>query len=67
MLLIGLVAIYLVRRFYGRWSKHQTLYNVYYMVGFLVLLVSLPLLIFLGPFHAQRLPKASGGLASAAC
>ena len=48
LLLTGLVAIYLLWRFYGRWSKHKALYDVYYMLGFLVLLVSGLLLIFLG-------------------
>lgn len=48
LLLTGLVAIYLLWRFYGRWSKQKALYDVYYMLGFLVLLVSGLLLIFLG-------------------
>ncbi|MEW6716961.1 MAG: hypothetical protein AB1345_05630 [Chloroflexota bacterium] len=48
LLLTGLVAIYLLWRFYTRWSKGKALYDVYYMLGFLVLLVSGLLLIFLG-------------------
>jgi hypothetical protein len=48
LLLTGLVAIYLLWCFYGRWSKQKALYDVYYMLGFLVLLVSGLLLIFLG-------------------
>ncbi len=45
LLLTGLVAIYLLWRFYMRYSKRKTLY---YMLGFLVLLTSCLLLIFLG-------------------
>jgi len=48
LLLTGLVAIYLLWRFYTRWSKGKALYDVYYIMGFLVLLVSGLLLIFLG-------------------
>ncbi len=48
LLLTGLVAIYLLWRFYARWSKSKALYDVYYMMGFAVLLVSGLLLIFLG-------------------
>ena len=48
LLLTGLCAIYLLWRFYGRWKKEKGLYDVYYMMGFLVLLVSGLLLIFLG-------------------
>lgn len=48
LLLTGLVAAYLVWRFYSRWSKGKAIYDVYYMMGFLVLLVSGLLLIFLG-------------------
>jgi hypothetical protein len=44
----GLTAIYLLWRFYSRWSKSKKLYDLYYMMGFLVLLVSGLLLIFLG-------------------
>ncbi|OGN93995.1 MAG: hypothetical protein A2Z71_10855 [Chloroflexi bacterium RBG_13_50_21] len=48
LLLTGLTAIYLLWRFYTRWSKHKKLYDLYYGMGFLVLLVSGLLLIFLG-------------------
>jgi len=48
LLLTGLVSIYLLWRFYTRWSKSKKLYDVYYMMAFLVLLVSGLLLIFLG-------------------
>jgi len=48
LLLTGLVAVYLLWRFYTRWSKGKALYDVYYIMGFLVLLVSGLLLIFLG-------------------
>jgi len=48
LLLTGLVAIYLLWRFYTRWSKGKALHDVYYIMGFLVLLVSGLLLIFLG-------------------
>jgi hypothetical protein len=48
LLLTGLVAIYLLWRFYTRWSKGKALYDVYYIMGFLVLLVSGLLLILLG-------------------
>jgi hypothetical protein len=48
LLVTGLTAIYLLWRFYTRWSKGKALYDVYYMLGFLVLLVSGLLLIFRG-------------------
>jgi hypothetical protein len=48
LLITGLVAIYLLWRFYTRWSKGKALYDVYYIMGFLVLLISGLLLIFLG-------------------
>lgn len=48
LLITGLVAIYLLWRFYTRWSKGKALYDVYYSMGFLVLLISGLLLIFLG-------------------
>jgi hypothetical protein len=48
LLLTGLTAIYLLWRFYTRWSKGKATYDLYYMMGFLVLLVSGLLLIFLG-------------------
>jgi len=40
LLLTGLVAIYLLWRFYTRWSKEKKVYDLYYGMGFLVLLVS---------------------------
>lgn len=47
LLLTGLTAIYLLWRFYTRWSKNKAIYDLYYMMAFLVLLVSGLLLIFL--------------------
>lgn len=48
LLLTGAVAAYLLWRFWTRYSKKKALYDLYYLVGFLVLLVSGLLLIFLG-------------------
>lgn len=48
LLVTGLLAIYLLWRFYSRYQKEKGLYDVYYMLGFAVLLVSGLLLIFLG-------------------
>ncbi|MFC2065234.1 hypothetical protein ACFLXB_09095 [Chloroflexota bacterium] len=48
LLLTGLVCMYLLARFYVRWGKEKNTYDIYYMMGFLVLLVSGLLLIFLG-------------------
>ena len=48
LLLTGLIAAYLIWRFYTRWSKEKKLCDLYYGMGFLVLLVSGLLLIFLG-------------------
>jgi hypothetical protein len=48
LLITGLVAAYLVWRFYTRYSKDKKLWDIYYMMGFAVLLVSGLLLIFLG-------------------
>ncbi len=48
LLLTGLTALYLLWRFYTRYSKEKALHDVYYMMGFLVLLVSGLLLIFFG-------------------
>jgi hypothetical protein len=48
LLLTGLVAIYLLWRFWGRYSVQKGLYDMYYMMGFLVLLIAGLLLIFLG-------------------
>jgi hypothetical protein len=47
LLATGLIAIYLLWRFYGRYQKEKGLYDIYYMLGFAVLLVSGLLLIFL--------------------
>jgi len=47
LLLTGLTAIYLIWQFYGRYSVKKALYDVYYMLGFVVLLVSGLLLIIL--------------------
>lgn len=43
----GLVAIYLLWRFFTRYQKEKGLYDIYYMMGFSVLLVCGLLLIFL--------------------
>lgn len=48
LLATGLVALYLVWRFYTRYAKTKKLHDIYYMMGFAVLLVSGLLLIFLG-------------------
>jgi hypothetical protein len=48
LLLTGLTAIYLLLHFYKRYQKEKGLYDVYYMLGFTVLLVSGLLLIFFG-------------------
>ena len=48
LLLTGLVAIYALWRFWGRYSTQKATYDVYYLMGFTVLLVSGLLLIFLG-------------------
>ena len=48
LLVTGLVAIYMIWRFYSRFSKEKKLYDEYYLLGFVVLLVSGLLLIFLG-------------------
>ena len=48
LLLTGLTAIYLLYYFYKRYQKEKALYDVYYMLGFAVLLVSGLLLIFFG-------------------
>ena len=48
LLLTGLTAIYLLFYFYKRYQKEKALYDVYYMLGFGVLLVSGLLLIFFG-------------------
>ncbi|MFH2103394.1 MAG: hypothetical protein ABIJ39_08605 [Chloroflexota bacterium] len=48
LLLTGLVAIYLLWLFWGRYSKGKAIFDIYYLMGFLVLLISGLLLIFLG-------------------
>lgn len=48
LLATGLVAIYLLWRFWTRYSAKKAIYDVYYLMGFAVLLVSGLLLIFLG-------------------
>ena len=48
LLLTGLTAVYLIWRFWGRYSKAKALYDIYYMTGFAVLFVSGVLLIFGG-------------------
>jgi len=48
LLLTGLLAAYLCWYFWQRYNLHKALHNVYYLMGFAVLLVSGLLLIFLG-------------------
>ena len=48
LLLTGLLAAYLCWFFWKRYNLHKALHNVYYLMGFAVLLVSGLLLIFLG-------------------
>jgi hypothetical protein len=48
LLLTGLIAAYLCWYFYRRYTLHKALHNLYYLMGFAVLLVSGLLLIFLG-------------------
>jgi hypothetical protein len=48
LLLAGLLAAYLCWYFWQRYSLHKALHNIYYLMGFAVLLVSGLLLIFLG-------------------
>jgi len=48
LLATGLVAVYLLWRLYTRYNKQKALFDVYYMLGFAVLLVSGLLLIFFG-------------------
>lgn len=48
LLVTGLVALYTIWRFYGRYSKEKNLFDAYYLMGFVVLLVSGLLLIFFG-------------------
>lgn len=48
LLLTGLLAAYLCWYFYQQYTLHKALHNLYYLMGFAVLLVSGLLLIFLG-------------------
>lgn len=48
LLLTGLLAAYLCWYFYQRYNLNKALHNLYYLMGFAVLLVSGLLLIFLG-------------------
>ena len=48
LLLTGLLAAYLCWFFYQRYTQDKALFNLYYLTGFAVLLVSGLLLIFLG-------------------
>jgi len=48
LLVTGLAALYLAWRFYTRYSKEKNLHDIYYTMGFLVLLVSGLLLIWKG-------------------
>ena len=48
LLITGLTAVYLIWRFYGRYTQKKGLYDLYYIPGFAVLFVSGVLLIFLG-------------------
>ncbi len=48
LLLTGLLAAYLCLYFWRRYNLHKALHNLYYLMGFAVLLVSGLLLIFLG-------------------
>ena len=48
LLLTGLTAIYMLVHFYQRYQKEKGLHDIYYMLGFGVLLVSGLLLIFFG-------------------
>jgi hypothetical protein len=48
LLIAGLTALYLIWRFYARYSQKKGLYDLYYIPGFAVLFISGVLLIFLG-------------------
>ena len=48
LLLTGLLAVYLCWYFWKRYNLNKALHNIYYLMGFAVLLVSGLLLIFLG-------------------
>ena len=48
LLITGLSALYLLSQFYNRYKKQKGLHDIYYIMGFAVLLVSGLLLIFFG-------------------
>ena len=48
LLITGLTSLYLIWRFYGRYTQKKDLYDLYYIPGFAVLFISGVLLIFLG-------------------
>ena len=48
LLITGLTAVYLIWRFWKRWSWEKEPYAWYYILGFVVLFVSVVLLIFMG-------------------
>src|SRR4030065_132009 len=48
LLVTGLLAAYLCWYFFPRSTQHKALHNLYYLMGFAVLLISGLLLIFLG-------------------
>jgi len=48
LLITGLVAVYLIWRLYSRYSKNRALHDTYYLLGYVVLLVSGLLLIIMG-------------------
>ncbi len=48
LLLTGLIALYLLWQFYNRYMEKKNLHDIYYLLGFAVLLVSGLLLIFFG-------------------
>ena len=48
LLATGLIAIYLIWRFYGRYAQNRAVYEIYYLGGFVVLLASGLLLLFMG-------------------
>jgi hypothetical protein len=48
LLLTGLLALFLIYKFWGRYQKQNSTYDIYYLMGFIVLIVSGLLIIFLG-------------------
>ena len=48
LLVTGLIAVYLVWRFWTRWNAEKKIYDWYYIMSFAVLFVSGVLLIFMG-------------------